>query len=195
MTEIELPMDMDELEDYFEGELGEQVSDFRKETIEKGVEGNEIKMMWMTVERESFRDAVKAIADIQTPHLSVASGSDKGDFVELIYHFNVNFSYPGEETTINMKVHLPKDDLIIPTITDIVPGAITTEREKQEFLGIDVVDIPDDRRLWLDENYPDDKYPWRWDEEGMEKMSKHVHEDEETLEKPVAERAGKEGGD
>ncbi len=195
MTEIELPMSMDELEDYFEEELGDQVSDIRKETIEKGLEENEIKMMWMTVERESFRDAVRVIADIQTPHLSVASGSDKGEFVELIYHFNVNFSYPGEETTINMKVHLPKDDLTIPTITDIVPGAITTEREKQEFLGVDVVDIPDDRRLWLDENYPDDKYPWRWDEEGMEKMSRHVHEDEETLEEPVAERAEKEGGD
>lgn len=188
-------MSMDELEAYFNDMLGDQVSEFEKESIEKGVEKSEMKVMWMKVEKESFRAAVRALADIQTPHLSVASGSDKGEFVELIYHFEVNYSYPGEETTINMKIHLPKDDLKIPTITDLVPGAITTEREKQEFLGVDIVDIPDDRRLWLDENYPEDKYPWRWDEKGMEDESRHVHENEETLEEPIADRVEEEGGD
>lgn len=195
MSEIELPLEMDELESYFREKLEGQVSDFKKERIEKGVEKTQMKMMWMKVEKEAFRKAVRALAEIQTPHLSVTSGSDMGEFVELIYHFEVNYSYPGEETTINMKVHLPKDDLKIPTITDIVPGALTTEREKQEFLGIDVIDIPDDRRLWLDENYPDDKYPWRWDEKGMEADSRHVHENEKTLEKPIAERAEEKGGD
>lgn len=195
MSEIELPMSLDELEVYFKERLGKKIIDFKKERIEKGIDKNEIKLIWMTVEKEAFRESVKVIAEIQTPHLSVTSGSDKGKFVELIYHFEVNFSYPGEETTINMKVHLPKDDLTIPTITDIIPGALTTEREKQEFLGIDVKDIPDDRRLWLDENYPEDRYPWRWDEKGMKEMSRHVHEDEETLEEPIAERAEKEGGD
>ncbi|MBS3789368.1 MAG: NADH-quinone oxidoreductase subunit C [Candidatus Thermoplasmatota archaeon] len=195
MNEIELPMGLDEFGAYFKERLGEQILNFKKEKIEKGVDKNEIKFIWMTVEKEAFREAVRAIAEIQIPHLSVASGSDKGEFVELIYHFEVNFSYPGEETTINLKVHLSKDDLTIPTITDIIPGALTTEREKQEFLGIDVIDIPDDRRLWLDENYPEDRYPWRWDEKGMEDMSRHIHENEETLEEPVAERSKKEGGD
>jgi len=195
MSEIELPMSLEELEVYFEEELDEQLLDFKKERIEKGIDKNENKFVWMRVEKEAFKDAVRAIAKIQTPHLSVTSGSDKGEFVELIYHFAVNFSYPGEETTINLKVHLPKDDLTIPTITDIVPGALTTEREKQEFLGVDVIDIPDDRRMWLDEGYPEDKYPWRWDEKGMEDESRHVHENEETLEEPIAERSEKEGGD
>lgn len=195
MNRKELPLNLDELEEYLTEELGDDIKEFRTEEIEKGLSKKYMKLIWMRVIKDSFRDAVKAIADIQTPHLSVASGSDKGDFVELIYHFMVNYGFAEQETAINLKVHLPKDDLNIPTITDIVPGAITTEREKQEFLGIDVKDIPDDRRMWLDENYPEDKYPWRWDEDGMEDMSRHVHEKEQTFEEPVSERVKKEEKD
>ena len=196
MSEIELPMQMDELEDYFKENLGESVSEIKKEEFKKGLKETPMKVMWMTVDRSELRKAVKAVSEIQIPHLSVTSGSDMGDFVELIYHFHVNYGYPGDETSVNIKVHLPKDDLTIPTITDMVPGAITTEREKQEFLGVEVVDIPDSRRLWLDENYPEDKYPWRWDDKGMEEESRHVHEKENTQEKTVAEKAAeRKGGD
>lgn len=197
MSEIELPMQMDELEKFFNEKLGESVSDIKKEQFKKGLNETPMKVLWLTVDREKFRYAVKAVSEIQVPHLSVTSGSDKGDIVELIYHFHVNYGYPKEETSINMKVQLPKDDLKIPTITDMVPGAITTEREKQEFLGVDVVDIPDSRRLWLDENYPEDKYPWRWDDKGMEEMSHYPHdENENTLEKTVKEKAAeRKGGD
>ena len=196
MSETELPMQMDELEDYFKENLGESVSEIKKEEFKKGLKETPMKVMWMTVDRSELRKAVKAVSEIQIPHLSVTSGSDMGDFVELIYHFHVNYGYPGDETSVNIKVHLPKDDLTIPTITDMVPGAITTEREKQEFLGVEVVDIPDSRRLWLDENYPEDKYPWRWDDKGMEEESRHVHKKENTQEKTVAEKAAeRKGGD
>lgn len=194
MSEIELPMQMDELEEFFKENLGNSLSDIKKEEFKKGLKETPMKVMWLTVEKVDFRKAVKAVSEIQVPHLSVTSGSDMGDFVELIYHFHVNYGYPGEETSVNIKVHLPKDDLTIPTITDIVPGAITTEREKQEFLGVEVLDIPDSRRLWLDENYPEDKYPWRWDDKGMEKMSRHVHEKENTQEKTIAEKAEERNG-
>lgn len=183
----QLPMSPKDIEIYLRETVGEAVEDFKIEEIEKGLEENPIDILWFTVEREEFRNAVEALADLQTPHLSVASGSDKGDFLELIYHFHVNYGYPGEEVSVNMKVHLPKDDPIIPTITDIVPGALTTEREKQEFLGVDVKNIPDSRRLWLQDDFPEDRYPWRWDEEGMEDMSKYVHsEEDETFDKPIA---------
>lgn len=194
MSEVELPMQMDELEDFFNKKLGESVFDIKKEQFKKGLNETPMKVLWLTVDRENFRDAVKAVSEIQVPHLSVTSGSDKGDIVELIYHFHVNYGYPREETSVNMKVQLPKDDLTIPTITDMVPGAVTTEREKQEFLGVEVVDIPDSRRLWLDENYPEDKHPWRWDDKGMEEESRHVHEKENTQEKTVAEKAAERKG-
>lgn len=195
MNEDNLPLSLEELEKYLKDELGEKVEEFDTEKIKKGKSEKSMKNVWMRVKKDAFRDAVKAIAEIQTPHLSVASGSDKGEVIELIYHFMVNYGYPDQETSINLKVHLPKDDLIIPTITDIIPGAITTEREKQEFLGIEVEDIPDNRRMWLDEEFPEDKYPWRWDDEGMEAQSRHVHEKEETFEEPIADRVEEKDGD
>ncbi|GEM_PF-415132 len=183
----ELPMSAQEIENHLRETVGEAVGDFKIEEIEKGLRKKSIDMIWLTVKRGEFRNAVKALADLQTPHLSVTSGSDKGDFLELIYHFQVNYGYPGKEVSVNMKVHLPKEDPIIPTITDIVPGALTTEREKQEFLGVNVKNIPNSRRLWLQEDFPEDKYPWRWDEEGMEDMSRYVHsEEDETFDKPIA---------
>lgn len=194
MKEERLPLSMEEIEGFLSDKLGDDIIEVEKNEMKKGVEENTIKFIWMLIERESLREAVRALSEIQTPHLSVTTGSDRGEHVELIYHFEINYSYPGEETTVNLKVHLPKDDLTIPTITDMVPGAVTTEREKQEFLGVDVIDIPDDRELWLDEGYPEDKYPWRWDEKGMEDDSRHVHDDEEAPVKPTAENH-REGGD
>ncbi len=186
ISEIKLSLSMDDIENYFKEQLGDYLPEFRKEEFKKGLKGRAMKVIWMRVEREKFLDAVRALSRIQIPHLSVTSGSDMGDIIELIYHFHVNYGHPGEETTINLKVHLPKDDPTIPTITDIVPGAITTEREKQEFLGITVIDIPDSRRLWLDENFPKDRYPWRWDETGMEDTSRYVHDPEEATQKPTS---------
>ncbi len=194
MKDIELPMSLAQLESYFKSNLKDAANDFKKEEIRKGVKQRPMKLLWFTVNRKSFRRAVKLVSNLQIPHLSVTSGSDIGEHVELIYHFAVNYGYPGEEVSVNIKVHLPKDDLTIPTITDMVPGAVTTEREKQEFLGITVKGIPDSRRLWLDENYPKNRYPWRWDETGMEKMSRYVHDEEEAATTPTVKNL-RTGGD
>jgi membrane-bound hydrogenase subunit beta len=71
-----------------------------------------------------------------------------------------------------IRVTLPKTDLTIPTITDVIPGAIFSEREVQEMMGITVTGIPDDRRLFIPEDFPKGVYPWRRDETGPEKMLK-----------------------
>ncbi|MFW6141017.1 MAG: NADH-quinone oxidoreductase subunit C [Candidatus Saliniplasma sp.] len=194
MKEIQLPLELDEMKDHLEEELGDGIEEISTEEIEKGLKSPPMKLIWLKVERDKFRDAVKTISELQVPHLSVTSGSDKGDVIELIYHFAVNYGYPGEEVIVNLKVHLPKDDPTIPTITDLVPGAITTEREKQEFLGIEVKDIPDSRRLWLDEVFPEDKYPWRWDDKGVEDQSRYVHDEKEAFVPPTAEKP-REGGE
>ena len=64
-------------------------------------------------------------------------------------------------------VPVTKTDLKVPTITGIIPGALTSEREKQEMLGIEVVGIPDGRRMFLPDDFPQGVYPWRNDETGI----------------------------
>lgn len=84
-----------------------------------------------------------------------------------MYHFYIYWGIPREEILVTLTISLDKSDLRTPTITGIIPGALTSEREKQEMLGIEVVDIPDGRRLFLPEDFPEGVYPWRKDETGI----------------------------
>ena len=59
---------------------------------------------------------------------------------------------------------VPKSDPVIDTISDLVPGALFSEREKQEMIGVKVKGIPDPRRLFLPDDVPEGVYPWRKDE-------------------------------
>ena len=43
-------------------------------------------------------------------------------------------------------------------------------------LGIKVIGIPDSRRLFLPDDFPDGVYPWRKNEKGMEKLIRNLHE-------------------
>ena len=77
---------------------------------------------------------------------------------------------------MNIAVELPKSKPEIETISDLIPGAVITEREKQEMLGVKVINIPDNRRLFLPEDFPEGVYPWRKNEKGMEKLIRNLHE-------------------
>jgi membrane-bound hydrogenase subunit beta len=157
--------------DSFRKELGES---FVSATVyERGVavKKNKFRSLWVEVRRGGFRHAVEHICRLQEyPHLAIISSSDIGSDVELIYHFTVYYGHHLEELSLGLRVKLPKTDLTIPTITDLIPGAIFTERETQEMMGVKVVGIPDGRRLFISEDVPEGVYPWRKDETGPEKL-------------------------
>lgn len=129
------------------------------------------KRIWLKVNRESFREIVGELCVIQKyPHFAVTAGYDLGETVELCYIFSLDYGMPMSEYSFVVKVALQKDSLEIPTITDLIPGALISEREIQEMLGVKVKGIPDPRRLFLDESFPKGKYPWRRDGKGIEKL-------------------------
>ena len=131
---------------------------------------NKFRSLWIEVKKSAFHDAVEHICQLQEyPHLAIISSSDLGADVELIYHFTVYYGEHLQELSLGLRVRLPKNDLTIPTITDLVPGAVFTERETQEMIGVTVVDIPDSRRLFLPEDFPEGVYPWRNDDKGLPK--------------------------
>ena len=133
----------------------------------EGVKGNKSRQVWIALSRDSLLPAIRRIVDLQFPHLAVIAFADLGDVVELSYHFYVYWGIPRQEILVVLTVSLPKSDLRVPTITGIVPGALTSEREKQEMLGVEVVGIPDGRRLFLPEDFPQGVFPWRKDETGI----------------------------
>jgi membrane-bound hydrogenase subunit beta len=166
----------EEVRDRLVSVVGEEaVTNIRVTSWAEGTKGATSRAVWLTIPRERFMMAVRALADIELPHLGVISGVDTGDEIELLYHFYIYGGHHHKEILVTLTVALPKDDLTIPTITGILPGALISEREKQEMLGITVVDIPDTRRIFLPEDFPAGIYPWRKDETGVpEEMVKQL---------------------
>jgi len=155
----------------FKTVLGDSFIDAKIYQREVAVKKNKFHSLWVEVKKSAFRDAVEHICELQEyPHLAVISSADLGDRVELIYHFTLYYGNHLQELSLGLRVSLAKNDLKIPTITDIIPGALFTERETQEMMGVEVDGIPDNRRLFLPEDFPQGVYPWRTDETGPKDM-------------------------
>jgi membrane-bound hydrogenase subunit beta len=156
--------------DSFKKTLGGGFVDGKIYEREVAVKKNRFRSIWIHVKREAFRDAVEHTCRLQPyPHLAIISSSDMGDDAELIYHFTIYYGSHLEEISLGLKITLPKKDLKIPTVTDLIPGAIFTERETQEMMGVEVTGIPDGRRLFIADDIPEGVYPWRKDETGPDK--------------------------
>ncbi|MDD1716129.1 MAG: NADH-quinone oxidoreductase subunit C [Methanolinea sp.] len=142
--------------------------------------------LWFDLDRELLRPAIETLIGIRFPHLSVIGANDLGDSIRLVYIFSVQYGEVKSEYMVTFAVTLPKTDLTVPTISDLIPGAVFGEREKQEFLGVKVIGIPDNRRLFLPEDFPQGVYPWRKDETGIpEGMVKDLWASKRPTDRPV----------
>jgi len=177
MSEEKQKLDAKGLVKYFKDEFK---LDIKSAEIKKRATGSgkkEFTNIWMKIDKKIFKKVIKHLVDYQFPHLAVVSGNDLGKNIELIYHFSVNFGTRLEEISLNIAVEVPKSKPEIETICDYIPGALITEREKQEFLGIKVIGIPDNRRLFLPDDFPEGVYPWRKNEKGYEKLIRNLHDE------------------
>jgi membrane-bound hydrogenase subunit beta len=167
----------EEIVDSFKKEFAKKVTDTKVERHPIGPKKNEMIHIWMTVDRSSYRDVVKHLMTLdEQAHFAVSSGYDIKDRIEIINHFSIYFGERGEEISINFKVALPKSDPTMESICDLIPGALISEQEKQEMLGIKVKNIPKDMRVFISDDFPEDMYPWRKDEMNADKMGRNLHE-------------------
>jgi membrane-bound hydrogenase subunit beta len=143
------------------------------------VKKNEFVTIWIKVDRSVFKDVIKRLCDLQFPHLAIISGNDLGDNIELVYHFSIYYGRRMGEISLNICVDVPKSDPKIDSICDLIPGAVITEREKQEMLGVEMVGIPDSRRIFLPDDFPEGVYPWRKDKTGPDELARNLYEVEE----------------
>jgi membrane-bound hydrogenase subunit beta len=157
----------EQISDIFSEKFGDGIREIAIRQWSEGVKKRPLTSIWIRVDREVFHEAVQRLIEIDYPHLGVISGSDLGEIIELHYHLYIYFGIRNGEIQVTIAVSIPKSDLRIPTISDLIPGAVYSEREKQDFLGVEIVGIPDNRRLFLPENIPEGVYPWRRDETGI----------------------------
>lgn len=107
-----------------------------------------------TADLEKYKDALLELRGTGIQHLTAITGIDLGEEIEVIYHVECR-----DGTLLNLRTRVSKDQMALPTVTDIFPGAILYERELMEMLGVKVTDHPDPRRLFLPEDWPEDRHP------------------------------------
>jgi membrane-bound hydrogenase subunit beta len=106
--------------------------------------------LWMKINKETFREAIELLASIFPPHVSTPLNHiEHENELELIYFFTL---YGGvgnlSDLPVVFRVMTPKDDLRLPSVTDLIPGIILLEREAKEMLGIQYTNLPDGRRFF-----------------------------------------------
>ncbi|PNX48521.1 MAG: hypothetical protein BV459_02185 [Thermoplasmata archaeon M11B2D] len=167
----------EEIVQQYQDAFSQNVSESRVERHITGMKKTELVHIWMRLNRSVFKEAVHHLFQFdESPHLAVISGYDINDCIELIYHFSIYHGFRHKELSINFTVSLPKSDPTIETITDLFPGALISEQEKQEMLGVKVNGIPKDARVFISDDFPQGIYPWRRDETGPQTMVKNLHE-------------------
>lgn len=156
-------------------EFGEKISEIEiKETVH-GRKNRKAARVWATVKASDFKKVVKFLFSLQEfPHYSVSSGIDLGKEIEIINHFGLNYAKPNKLILFSLKVRLSKKKPEMETLTDLIPGAWVSEKEKQEFLGIKIKGIKPGR-LFLDDSLPKGVYPWRRDSKGAGKHAINLH--------------------
>lgn len=109
--------------------------------------------------REKVFDFAKFLFKEKCCRLSIATGIDTREGMEIIYHF----CHDETGTYYNIKTLIPKDDLKIKSLATFLPAANWIEREIHELLGVDFVGHPNLKPLLTAETWPADLHPLRRD--------------------------------
>jgi Ni,Fe-hydrogenase III component G len=107
------------------------------------------------VDKKCLKNTILFLKNESFEHLSAITGLEVDEGVELLYHLNKG----GIELTV--RAMLPLDELSVPTITDIIPGASLYEREVHDLFGVKFEGHPDLRRLILPDEWPEKTHPLR----------------------------------
>lgn len=110
--------------------------------------------VFAVVDRERYKEAIRALASVGLDFLEAITGLDAGDHFEVIAHV-------GRDVSVAVKAIVSKDDPRIDSIVDVFKGAEIYEREVWEMLGVTFEGNPQLRRVFLPEDWPKGVYPLR----------------------------------
>lgn len=116
---------------------------------------------YLRTPREKVYDLAEYLFETLHCRLSIATGIDTRDGIEIIYHFTLDEA----GTYYNIKTLIPKDDPKIKSLAPFLPAADWIEREIHELLGVDFIGHPNLKPLLTasEEYWPADLHPLRRD--------------------------------
>jgi Ni,Fe-hydrogenase III component G len=114
----------------------------------------------LTIPVDALLPAVTALVEARWGYLAAITGLDPGvDGGELwvLYHFAEGAA------VVTLRVTLPREHAIVPTIRELISLAGIYEQELSEVLGVTIAGAPAGGRLFLPDDWPDNVYPLRKD--------------------------------
>jgi Ni,Fe-hydrogenase III large subunit/Ni,Fe-hydrogenase III component G len=117
----------------------------------------------ITVKPDALPEAVEALYYGHNGWMSVVVGNDER---LLNGHFAVYYALSmegAEKCFVVVRTLVPPGSMEFPSVTPKVPAAVWGERELRDMFGLRPVGLPDERRLVLPDDWPDDLYPLRKD--------------------------------
>jgi len=101
--------------------------------------------------------AVKALMDGKWGYLVAITGLDApaNNGMELLYQFCEG------SAAATLRVAVPYDKAVVPTVCNVIPAATLYEREIIEMFGITIEGTPNTDKLLLPDDWPDGVYPLR----------------------------------
>lgn len=93
-------------------------------------------------------------------YLAAITGIDLGPEageMDVLYHF-----CPGD-VVITLRVRVPREGAMLPSLCEVIPSAEVFERELQEMFGIQMLGLHTNDHLYLPDDWPDGVYPMRKD--------------------------------
>jgi membrane-bound hydrogenase subunit beta len=115
--------------------------------------------VWCETPADHFREVFGHLfKKMDFTMLTAITGLDMGANLAALYHL----VRPGS-TVLNLSVQVPKDNPVLPTVTDYFPAAECPERELIDLLGMKVEGLPPGMRYPLPDGWPEGQYPLRKD--------------------------------
>ncbi|WP_456422401.1 NADH-quinone oxidoreductase subunit C [Thermococcus sp.] len=129
--------------------------------------------VWVRINREDYRELMKFIKALDgNAHYSIGIEQDFGEELGFLSHLVIHYE-DSPAVSLIVDVRTPKDDPVIPDVSDIFPIALQFEREGMEMVGVDFENAPDKRRLFLPDDFPEGIYPLRLDDKGIPEEMVH----------------------
>ena len=125
--------------------------------------------VFVGIDKKKLKDAIRFLKTDGFTHLSAITGLETEDEIELLYHLSK------EDVLLTIRVRLPLNETVIPSITDHILGATLYEQEIHDLLGVNFEGHPNLAPLILPDDWPNGVYPLRKSQTAEKGKAKREH--------------------
>ncbi|MEM2128422.1 MAG: NADH-quinone oxidoreductase subunit C [Halobacteria archaeon] len=125
------------------------------EELVSRVSTTKARRIFIDIDIKGLKEAIQFLKGEGYTHLSAITGLETDDGIDLLYHLDK------DGMMLTLRVKLPLNEAVAPTISDTIPGAVLYEREIYDLLGVKFEGHQNLTRLVLPDEWPEHIHPLR----------------------------------